>query len=168
MEQITAVEKGKTSDNADKPERKVEPITMTNLASAEFIRNIHCATIPFGTKPEDLLKPEYWAHVSAEFKAWGRIEARAEDGTWFAEYLITEVGRNWAKVKLLSKHDLTTRDVSMTESEKYSNPDLPYEVKWRGQAKWSVVRKSDKAVMKDGMEKVEAETCLQEFATGKR
>jgi CubicO group peptidase (beta-lactamase class C family) len=145
-------------------ERKFEPITMTNISSAEFIRNIHCATIPHGTLPEDLLKPEYWAHVSNEFKAWGRIEARAEDGTWFGEYLITEVGRTWAKVFQLSLHKLSTHDVSLSQA----SPSL-YEVKWRGpNAKWSVVRKSDSSVMKDGMERIEADICKTEFDTGKR
>lgn len=161
--------KEKVETEAVAAERKVEPITMTNLASAEFIRNIHCATVPFGTKPEDLLKPEYWAHVCSEFKAWGRVEARAEDGTWFAEYLITEVGRTWANMAMLSVKYLTTKDVAQSQAEaSQTTAALPYEVRWRGAAKWSVIRKSDNAVMKDGMERVEADVTLTEFMTGKR
>lgn len=141
-------------------ERKVESLTITNLKEAEFVRPVYCATIPRGTEPEDLLKPEYWAHVATHLRPWARIEARAEDGTWFAEYIVLSVDRTWARVKMLGKHNLTNRDVALSKAEQISNSG--FEVKWRGGAKWSVVRKVDGAVMKEGMERDEADIAMKQ------
>ena len=133
------------------PERKVEPIT--KVTEAEFLRHAWLVIIPFGTLPEDLLKPEYWAHVAAQLRPRERIEAHSIDGTWFAEYLVLGVDRTWAKVHMLSKHSLTTPDIALSQAEAVS----PYEVKWRGPvAKWSIVRKSDNAVQAEGMDKDQA------------
>lgn len=135
------------------PERKIQPITHTDLKESEFVRPFYCATVPFGTQPNDLLSPEYWAHVANQLKPWARIEARAVDGTWFAEYVVLDVGRTWAKLHMLNQHNLTTPDVALSQANAMS----PYEVKWRGPiAKWSVVRKSDSAVQTEGMSKEEA------------
>lgn len=153
MEQATA-----TVPAVIKPERKVESLTITNLKEAEFVRPVYCATIPIGTDPEDLLKPEYWAHVATHLRPWARIEARAEDGTWFAEYIVLSVDRTWARVRMLAKYNLTSQDTSISQAEKISQSG--FEIKWRGGAKWSVIRKVDSAVMKEGMERDEAEMAL--------
>ena len=144
MEQATAVE-------VQKPvvERKVEQLGAQNIKPAEFIRAQHAATIPIGTNAEDLLDPAYWAHVASQLKPWDRIEARAVDGTWFAEYLVLDVGRTFAQIHLLSKHNLTSQDVALTKINDMS----PFEIRWRGPRLWSVVRKADDAVMAEGMTK---------------
>ena len=132
-------------------ERKVEPIL--HIKEAEYERSIHAATVPIGTLPEDLTNQAYWAHVAQFLKPWGRIEAHCFDGTWFAEYLVTEVGRTFAKVTMLRKYALTTEDVALSQQTQ-ANSD--YYVKFRGAAKWSVIRSSDNAVMKEGMDKDDA------------
>jgi hypothetical protein len=91
-----------------------------------------------------LLDPAYWAHVTSKFTPWDHIEARANDGTWWAEYIVLSVDRAFARVALLRKVNLTTPDVAMSQSE------IPkaYEVKHRGpHSKWSVIRLSDKQVL---------------------
>ena len=142
-------------------ERKVESLTITNLKEAEFVRPVYCATIPFGTLPEDLLKPEYWAHVATHLRPWARIEARAEDGTWFAEYIVLSVDRTWARVRMLAKYNLTSQDTSISQAEKISKSG--FEIKWCGGAKWSVIRTVDSAVMKEGMERDEAEVAMKQI-----
>jgi hypothetical protein len=142
-------------------ERKVEALTHTNLKEAEFVRPVYCATIPIGTLPEDLLKPEYWAHVATHLRPWARIEARAEDGTWFAEYIVLSVDRTWARVRMLGKYNLTNNDVSLSQAEKVTQSG--FEVKWRGAAKWSVIRKADSAVLKEGMDREEADLALKQI-----
>ena len=148
--------------NATPIERKVEALTHTNLKEAEFVRPIYCATIPIGTLPEDLLKPEYWAHVATHLRPWARIEARAEDGTWFAEYIVLSVDRTWARVRMLGKYNLTSQDVALSQAEKITQSG--FEVKWRGpNCKWSVVRKADAEVMKEGMDREEADIALKQI-----
>jgi hypothetical protein len=140
-------------------ERKVESLTITNLKEAEFVRPVYCATIPIGTLPDDLLKPEYWAHVATHLRPWARIEARAEDGTWFADLLVLSVDRTWARVRMLGRYNLTSQDVALTQSEQITG----FEVKWRGAAKWSVIRKADSAVLKEGMDREEADIALKQI-----
>lgn len=122
---------------------------MTQLATnrikqAEYVRNIWHVTpeqdVPFDT----LLDPKYWAHVSAQFKPCDRIEVNAEDGSYFAELIILDAGRLFAKVQVLRKVELKAVVVSGAISDEY-------EVKWAGpSAKWRVLRKADNAPLKEG------------------
>jgi hypothetical protein len=134
-----------------KPEadRKVQQISTIRFKPAEQISLTFIATAHENTFPEDLLDPAYFAHVASDLRPYYKIEARADDGTWFAEFLVLEVGRNWVRTYMLAKHMLTTSDVAMTQAAALS----PYEVKWRGpHCKWSVIRKADKSVVHEGEE----------------
>lgn len=106
--------------------------------AAEFERSIHRIYPERGTLPEDLLRRDYWAHLGRELKPLDKIEAIAEDGTWYAEYLVLGCDRLWAKVHLLSSHDLTTQDVSATQAE-LSEAD--FTVKFVPAKKWCVLDK---------------------------
>lgn len=114
---------------------------------AEYERELWECTAHENTTPQDLLKPDYWAHVSNKLRPRARITAWAHDGTWMAEYVVKEAGRTWARVHLLAVHNLGTADVAQSQAA-----DLePYEIKWRGpHCKWSVVRKSDHEVVHEG------------------
>lgn len=136
---------------APKPEEKKQPVMQplgpTGLESAEYRRNMWIATAAKTTNPQDLEDPNYWAHVAAKLAPWNKVEVRSEDGTWYAEVLVLESSRNWARVCMLPGFPLrlTTADVSQTLS-------LPkgFEVVHRGPKKWSVVRSLDRAVMHEG------------------
>lgn len=111
--------------------------------SAEYERTLWVATPEPGVSVKDLLAPEYWAHVGAKLRPWDRIEVRAEDGAYFAELLVLDASRLWAKVQVI--HHVELPRVEDTA------PDDPFEVKWRGpQAKFGVIRRADKSVLKDG------------------
>ncbi len=123
---------------------------MTQLATnriqfAEQMRNIWYVTPEVNTPFEALLDPKYWAHVSAKFRPRDRIEVDAEDGSYFAELLVVDAGRLFAKVVVLRKHELVPVEIQDL------SPD--FEVKWAGpHAKWRVVRKKDRGSLKDGFE----------------
>ena len=53
-------------------------LTQNRIEQAEFVRPVFCVSPTAGTKPEDLLKPEYWTHVARQFKPGSRIEALCE------------------------------------------------------------------------------------------
>ena len=79
---------------------------MTQLASnrlhlAEHRRNIFDVVPEHGTPFEELLKDSYWAHVSAKLKPGDHIEVRAEDGSYYAELIVQDAGRLYAKVAKL-------------------------------------------------------------------
>lgn len=149
----------KQEQAVDAPKRVARPIEPNRMRGGEFIRVIYCVTAFDDTQPEDLLVPEYWAHCAQTFKPWDRIEAVANDGTWWAELVVLESGRNWTRMHLMRKHNLTTADVAQSQMDSLL---LAYDVKHRGpHCKWSVVRRSDKQVLHEFAEtKASAEAWL--------
>jgi len=126
---------------------------------AEFERQDWVATAEMGIKPEDLLDPGYWAHVSARMKPFDRIEIRAEDGSWIAELLVLGCDRNWAKIHIMSAHNLTNTDVSQTQSA-----SIQHKVEWKGpHKKFVVIRLADSNILKEGIaDKAEAYLWMRE------
>ena len=128
-------------------ERKVEQLNPTRMKEGQYERTVWVITAHENTEPEDLVDPAYWSHVASKLRPWDRIEARANDGTWYAEFLILEAGRNWARAVMLTVHKLTNSDVALSQATAQS----PYEVSYRGpHDKWSVIRKGDREVMHAG------------------
>lgn len=128
-------------------DRKVEQLNPTRMTEAEYQRSIYVCTAHANTRPTDLLDPAYWAHVSAKLKPWDHLEVRANDATWYAEYIVLEAGRTWAKVHMLNHTSLTSQDVAASQASALT----PYLVVHRGEhSKWSVVRKVDHEVVHEG------------------
>jgi hypothetical protein len=136
---------------------------MTQLASnrlhfAENRRNVFCVTPEHGTPYDAILKDDYWAHVSAKMKPGDRIEVLAEDGSYFAELLVQDAGRLYAKVASLRHVKLDA--VEVKEGGLVMEG---YEVAWKGpQLKWCVLRGKDR--LKEGMDKATAIHWMQSHA----
>ena len=129
------------------------------LKGAEFERLIYVANPGEGVTMEDLLKPECWASVAKSLRPWSHIEVRAEDGSYYAELLVTGVDRAWAKVEVLNYKELTTKDVTLTQATRESK----YEIKHTPGLQWHIIRKSDRHIVKDSMQlKSQAEDALRE------
>lgn len=124
---------------------------MTQLAPArmelaEQLRTIWSVSLEEGTPFEALMDPAFWAHVSAKLRPRDRLEVEPEDGSFYAELIVLDAGKLYARVAVLLKVDLGSIEVSA---------DFPreLEVKFRGvNQKWCVVRRSDKSVLKFGLE----------------
>lgn len=128
-------------------DRAVTPMDLQRFKGREYMVSDYVCTAHPHTEPEDLLKPEYWAHVSTHVTPRTSIEAWGDDGTWMARYVVLEAGRNWAKLHMTEKHRLTTVDVALTQAEAMS----PYEITHRGpHCQWSVIRKKDNQVVHEG------------------
>lgn len=123
----------------------------SNFKQAEFMRNVWCAVPEKDTPFDALLDPQYWAHVSALIKRGDRIEILAIDSSYFAELLVLDAGRLFAKVKVL-RHILLEQVVTAEQVETQSPIPEGYDVKWADRAKWRVTRKVDKATLHDGCE----------------
>ena len=132
------------------PVKEHPPIAGINPArmeSAEYKRTTWVAIATPGSTPIDLMRPEYWAHVAEKMKVWDKIEIRANDGAWYAEVVVVDVSRQWARINPLLVVDLTTKDVSMSQAAAM-NKAAQYTVVHRGEhCKWSVVRNSDMQVV---------------------
>lgn len=131
------------------------PITSNRLQRAEHYFSAYAVVIPAGISLEDALEPGYWAHVAPRLRQHDLIRILPEEGGYFAEAVVLSAGRGFAKLFLL-------RNVPL-EGEDQSNVNDLVEVKWRGpHSKWSIVRKSDDAVLRDGI--VEKGDAMREAA----
>ena len=114
-------------------------LSPTGMKQAEFARNVWSCIAQHGISLEDIKLPEFWAHHARSLNQWDKIEVRAEDGSYFAELLVTQVAETFARVETLSVHLLSN-------VRKSTVVDL--EVAWGGpNHKWRIIRKSDKAVV---------------------
>lgn len=107
---------------------------------AEFVRNQWAVISEAGTPVEALSNPAYWAHVSAKMRPRDRVEVFCEDGSYYAEFLVLDAGKLFAKVALLNSYQISP----VTPG---SMGDLPpgYAVKYQGaQFKWSVLRGTER------------------------
>lgn len=121
-------------------------LTESRFRDASFWRNVFASNPEEGTTLDDMKAESYWAHVAKFLRPWDKIEVRAEDGTFYAEFIVRDSGRNWAKVELVKEHVFNTAGV---EARAAADPE--YITKYAGpHAKYRVTRKSDKAVMRDG------------------
>lgn len=143
-----------------KIEKRAVQLNPARMTPAEFGRTVYVVTAEPETTKEDLLKPEYWAHVANKLRPWDRLEVRSDDGTFFAELLVLESSRVWARVHLLQHITLTSADVAQTQAR---NQD--YEVRFRGPVlKWCAIRLSDAEPIKERMgSKEEAQAFLAAY-----
>jgi len=134
--------------------KRLEQIHPTKFAQSEVVRNQWAVTPEFDTPAEALLDPAYWAHVSAKLRRGDVITAMAVDDSYFAEYLVLEAGKLFAKVVLIRKVEITAKQIF--------NADVPagFEIKFRGPKKWSVLRGKD--VLAEGFDRSKAESWLKD------
>lgn len=113
----------------------------TRFKLAEYERNDWILNVPHGTELEDCLPTDFWAHIAAKLRPYDHIEIRAEDGSWLAYVLVLGCDRNWAKVHVLEKYELTDVKLAFSNEAKV----IP---KWTGpQTKWRAQRVSDGAIL---------------------
>lgn len=129
------------SASAEPPKRALT-VPADRVKDAEFQQHRWVANAEMGTTIEDVLKPDYFAHVAEMMKPYDHVEVRMDDGSWVAEVIVTACDRNWARVHLLWHHQLVLDTEIPVASVKYV-------VDWKGpQHQWCVLRKSDGAKMK--------------------
>lgn len=134
-------------------------LSPTRLREAEHSVMYWHVTPEHGTPFEALLDPAYWAHVSSRLKPNDHILVDAEDGSYWGEIKVRDAGKLYAKVSKLHYVEL-----DHVEVEQSGHEIKGFEVKYRGPVqKWSVIRLMDKAVLKDGMLKNEANLWLTNY-----
>lgn len=123
------------------------------MQTAEYARTVHVIDLEQLVDLAHVSKPEFWAHVATKLKPWDKIEVRAMDGTWYAELLVTDCSRTWAKVTTLSYQALGTSDQAQTMVEMrdaLAKGLEKYELKHRGAKGWSVVNRANGDVLFEG------------------
>lgn len=148
------------------PKGKLKPVKTTvkklhtnNLKQAEFARQNFRILPESDHTVADTVRPEYWAHVAAKLVITDRIEALWKDSTRFVEYIVTDVGPQWAKVVIIN-------DVDLTKAEESKAPEkaTEFEVSYgNNQDRYIVTRLSDGLrISKDHQTRDAAELWLSE------
>jgi hypothetical protein len=137
----------------------------SRMQRVEFKNTFWDVVVEAGTPFEEILQPEFWAHVirGKNLMAGDEIRVRPDEGHYLARLFVRDVGPlgNWAKVALLEKFDF---DGEQTQS---GDQDIDgFEIKFQGPVnKHVVVRKKDGAVIMQGIStRVEAAAWLSDYA----
>lgn len=110
-------------------------ILQSQIQAAEFARVVWRAVPDAGTPLEDILKPEYWAHVARNLHLNDIIELTPEDGAYFGELLVRSITPR-IRVDIL-------RVVQFDKPKAQAKPDPgAFYVKHRGPRGWSVMAKT--------------------------
>lgn len=127
----------------------MKALNRTELKQASYARNRFRVTAVAGSTLEDFMSARAWVHVSNLMKPLDIVEVAAEDGAFYAELLVRSVTATDVKVAVIHYLDLSEAVATNVSSD-------DYEVLYRGKARWSILTKPDKRVIKDQMESKEA------------
>ncbi len=131
-------------------------VSSSRFKGAEFMRHVWRVTPERGTTIEQLQKPEYWSHVAANLRPYARIEVVPEDGEYFAEFIVTQCDRLFAKVALIC-HIPLHEAAPVADAEFAEDDNADYQFKWKGPAlKWVILRKADGEKVAEGFESKDA------------
>lgn len=128
------------------------------LDQAEFARSSWLAEVEQGTVLEDVLRPAFWAHHATRFTPRAHVEVWAKDGSWYAELVVLDCSRTWARMHVINGPVmLTDGDVSESQAQ---NQEAETETERRVAAiahehtvefnpseRWRVIRKEGEVVV---------------------
>lgn len=142
------VEAPKTAPPAPAPVaivKKVEPrkLPPRSLAQAEFARNVWSIVPEQGTTLQEILTPEYFAHVGIKFKPRDKIEVCFNDMSYYAELLVIDTDRLWTKTAVIFAVDLAGEKAAAAAAREQLN-QTEYIPRYTNITdKWTVIRLSD-------------------------
>ena len=110
---------------------------------AEYRRHIWLATPEPGTKPGDLVEPEFWTHVAKKLQQGDFIEVVSAEGDWLAKLYVRSASASGVVTHLFPVEYIGKKPVTISED---------YSIQLAGKNKWRVVRNSDRAEMVKGLE----------------
>jgi hypothetical protein len=150
-------------------EKEPRKLQVAALQNAEYRRATFVAVAEIGTTIDDVMQPEYWAFHAQKLSPWDKIEIQWEDMSQWVEVMVLDCAKTWAKVYIIREERISQGllreecDVAVTRIL------ASHEIVHRGPRKWSVIRKSDREVIKEDLNlKDDAEEWLRKFAYGER
>lgn len=142
-------EGAKTAAPAPAAAKAPPALAPARLKQAEFERAVHRAILEAGRPFNDILRSSFWTHTAAKLRPFDKIEVLAEDGAFYGEAMVLSAGANYARVAALFCVDL---GAAAGDAEAAAQAEV-LEVDFAGPlAKHRVVRKSDRAVLRDGFQ----------------
>ncbi|MGD9540812.1 hypothetical protein [Methylocystis sp.] len=114
--------------------------------TAETQRNVWFATVETNIQAEDVLKPDFWRHLSGQIQPYDVIEVGVDSCEWRLELLVCDVWHQGCRVVELGRIEMGGQEVE----DQSAGDDM--RARWRGPVnKWCVVRIADGVVLKGGI-----------------
>jgi hypothetical protein len=114
------------------------------------VNTVYTAEVEAGITQDDLLRPDFWAHVSGKFRPRDIIIVHDDEDMFYAELLVLACDKTWAQMHLLRFEDISAVAFKVTQAVSDE-----YDIKLRGPKKWSVIRKKDNAVIYENLRRRE-------------
>lgn len=158
------------SDNKDQP-KAVLQLDAARFQQADVVRETWAVTVEQGVTRADILNPAFWSHIAYKLRPYARIEVRCDDGSMFADLVVLNSERTWARVYVLSWADLTTKDVSQSQSAQAvqaassAEPEKAFRVEYKGPHKrFCVIRNADNSYVRENeATKLDAQAWLIDY-----
>ena len=127
----------------DAKKHEIKPLNETRFQLREYRQECYAVFAEAGTKIEDILTREYWAHVANKMRAPAKICVMEETKAWYAEVIVFVTANMWAEVRLLGTPIIIDRITALPVAER------EYVVEDGGlQLLWIVKRLSDGRIIK--------------------
>ena len=127
-----------------KPARAPRKLNASRFSAANQVRNVWAVTPEEGTDFDELLRPDYWAHIAKSLRPNDILEVVPDENDYFARLMVRDVGNIWAEVVLLDRYEFEAIE------DRTVRPD-GLAVTWKGpHLRFSVIRVADGKVVKTG------------------
>ena len=124
----------------------MKPITRSQFSLSETVRNRYAVTVDPESTLDDVLKEEATQHIAAHLRIGDILEVTPADQSWYAELMVKDCGRNFAKF-----HTLQFVELVPTEPGGDAAASGAYTTSWGGpHQKHRVIRVADGSILKDG------------------
>lgn len=132
------------------PKVQARSIMPSRMRLAQYDRRDWVVNAEIGTSLDEVLRPEYWAHMAGTMSPYDHIEVRVDDEQWLAHLLVRRVERSAVVVHVLHFYELDPKQVASASAAQHR-------IEFKGpQRKHSVIRTSDNAVIRDEFASKEA------------
>jgi hypothetical protein len=105
------------------------------LKRADFAINQYAVALDRAVEFDDVLKPEFWSHVSRDLKPGDRIDVTSYDREWIAQLYVRAVREQTVEVAALQHYVFAAPAPEHAE----------FGVEFVGAAGWCVFRRKDSA-----------------------
>lgn len=130
-------------------------VIISKLKEVSYARTTYRLNATSEQKLEDFQDPISWSSCTNILKRGDKIEIWAEDGTWYAEGIVSSVKTASVHIQFYTVAEFDKEDVE---------PDKPYYIKHRGRGGWAVIRRADNELIETGIqEKREAKEKCDKF-----
>lgn len=148
---------------ADKSKQAISLKASALRRKEERVIEYHC-TIPHGLTKADVMKPEFWRHVSNQLEFHTEIWASFEDGSHLLWLIVLDSGPTWAKVHLIEDIALGAEELKEIDQIR-EDEESRFKVVYKGPSvRYCVLDTvTNELIFKNGKNEIDAQKKVEEL-----